>query len=90
MLRQVSGGGSPVSRCELWPDPVPRHSRYALSTALWVPEIIGQFLEWVATAAETCWSLEARCHRTAEVLLSSILSLVLALLWEKGGSRGSE
>lgn len=27
-------GGSPDSRCELWPDSVPKHSRYALSTAL--------------------------------------------------------
>lgn len=51
MLRQVSGGGSPVSRCKFWPDPVSRHSRYALSTAFWVPEIRGQLLEWVTTTA---------------------------------------
>jgi hypothetical protein len=90
VLRQVLGGGSPVSRYELWPDPVPRHSRYALSTALCVPEIRGQLLEWATTAAETCWSSEASRHRTAEALLPSILSLVLALLWEKGGSKGFE
>lgn len=59
MLRQVSGCGSPVSRYELWPDSVPRHSRYALSIALWALEIRGQLLEWVATTAEKCWSSEA-------------------------------
>lgn len=84
MLRQVSGGGSPVSRCKFWPDPVSRHSRYALSTAFWVPEIRGQLLEWVTTTAEKCWSSEASHHRAAEALLSSILSL------EKGRSKSSE